>query len=72
MKKLRDLGNQKDRNILEFEIDEILSDRQFSVLGALNSPSSRPFSFTVSVEKERFTNPFLGLLDSSGRNAEMS
>jgi hypothetical protein len=47
------------------------SDEQFSTLEALNSPSFRPFFFTVSVG-ERFINPFFRLLDSSGKSAEMS
>ena len=71
MKKLRDLGNRKDRNILELEIDKILSDRQLSVLGALNSFSPRPSSFTVPVEGEGFTDPFFRLLDSPNKNAEV-
>jgi hypothetical protein len=71
MKKLRDLNSRENRNILEFEIDKILSDRQFPALKALNSLSPRSSSFTVPVGKEEFTNPFLRLLDSSDKNAEM-
>jgi hypothetical protein len=70
MKKLRDLSNREDRNILELEIDKILSDRQFSILKALNSSSPRPSSFIIPV-KEGFTNSFLRLLDSPGKSAEM-
>jgi hypothetical protein len=70
MKKLRDLGNRKDRNILELEIDEILSNKQLPALEALNSLSPRPFFFTVPVGK-RSTNPFFRLLNSFSRNAEM-
>jgi hypothetical protein len=70
MKKLRDLSNREDRNILELEIDKILSDRQFSILKALNSSSSRPSSFIIPV-REGFTNFFLRLLDSPGKSAEM-
>jgi hypothetical protein len=71
MKKLRDLGSREDRNILEFEIDEILSNGQLLTLKALNSFSSRSFSFIVPVGGEGFTNLFLGLLDFPDRNAEM-
>jgi hypothetical protein len=79
MKKLRDLDSRENRNILKLEIDKIMTegikilkrDRQFLTLKALNSPSPRPSSFTVSVEKERFTDPFFRLLDSPGKNAEM-
>jgi hypothetical protein len=70
MKKLRDLSSRENRNILEFEIDEILSDRQFPVLKALNSLSSRFSSFIVSVGKG-FTNLFFRLLDFSDKSAEM-
>jgi tRNA(Ile)-lysidine synthase TilS/MesJ len=70
MKKLRDLDSRENRNILELEINKMLSDRQLFTLKILNSPSSRPFSFTIPVEKE-FTNPFLRLLDSFGRNTEI-
>jgi hypothetical protein len=72
MKKLRDLGNWENRNILEFEMDKILSDRQFPTLKILNSFSSRPSSFTVPVGGEGFTNPFLRLLDFPSKNTEMS
>ena len=71
MKKLRDLGSRENRNILEFEINEMLSNRQFSVLKALNSLSSRPFSFIVPVKKG-FTDPFFKLLDFSNKSAEVS
>jgi hypothetical protein len=70
MKKLRDLGSREDRNILELEMDEMLSDGQLPAPGALNSPSPRPSSFTVPVG-EGSTDPFLGLLDSPGRSAEV-
>jgi hypothetical protein len=70
MKKLRDLGSREDRNILELEIDEMLSDGQLPALKALNSSSPRLSSFTVPVG-ERFTDPFLGLLNSPGRSAEV-
>jgi hypothetical protein len=70
MKKLRDLGSRKDRNILELEIDKMLSDRQLPVPKTLNFFSPRPFSFTVPVGK-RSTNSFFRFLDFSGRNAEM-
>jgi hypothetical protein len=46
-------------------------DRQFPTLKALNFPSPRPFSFTIPVGKEEFTNPFLRLLDSPGKNTEI-
>jgi hypothetical protein len=45
--------------------------RQLFTLKALNSPSSQPFFFIVPVGKERFTNPFLGLLDSPDKNIKM-
>jgi hypothetical protein len=70
IKKLRDLSNREDRNILELEIDKILSDEQLPILKTLNSLSSRPFSFTVPVG-ERFINPFFRFLDSPDRNAEV-
>jgi hypothetical protein len=70
IKKLRDLGSRENRNILELEINKILSDRQLSALKALNFPSPRPFSFTVPV-REEFTDPFFRLLDSPGKNAEI-
>jgi hypothetical protein len=70
MKKLRDLGSQKNRNILEFEIDEILSNRQLLTLKALNSFSLRSFSFIVPVGK-RFINLFFRLLDFPGKSAEI-
>jgi hypothetical protein len=70
MKKLRDLGSRKDRNILELEIDKILSDRQFPVPGILNFLSPRPFSFTVPIG-EGSTDSFFRLLDSPGRSAEV-
>jgi len=72
MKKLRDLNSRENRNILELEINEMLSDRQLPILKALNFFSSRLFSFIVSVGKERFTNPFFRLLDFSNKNIEMS
>jgi hypothetical protein len=37
----------------------------------LNSFSPRSASFTVLIERERFINPFLKLLDSPGKNAEI-
>jgi hypothetical protein len=46
--------------------------RQFFALKALNSPSSRSFSFTILVKRERFTNLFFRLLNSSDKNAKMS
>jgi tRNA(Ile)-lysidine synthase TilS/MesJ len=73
MKKLRDLGNREDRNILELELDKIVelkSDGQLPALKALNSLSPRPSSFTVLVGKG-FTNPFFRLLNFPGKNAEM-
>jgi hypothetical protein len=53
-------------------MNEILSekDKQFFTLKALNSPSPRPFFFTVSVG-EGFTDPFFRLLDSPDKNAEI-
>ena len=46
-------------------------DGQFPALKALNFLSPRPFSFTVSVGGERFINPFLRLLNSPNKNAEV-
>jgi hypothetical protein len=71
MKKLRDLGNRENRNILELEIDKMLSDRQLSVPKVLNSLSPRPSSFTVPVGREGSTDPFFRLLDSPGKSAEV-
>jgi hypothetical protein len=71
MKKLRDLGSREDRNIFEFEMDEMLSDGQFLVLRILNFFSFRSFSFTVPVGGEGFTDLFFRFLDSFGRNAEV-
>jgi hypothetical protein len=47
-------------------------DRQFFALKTLNSFSPRPFFFIVLVKREEFTNLFLGLLDSPGKNAKVS
>jgi hypothetical protein len=71
IKKLRDLGNRENRNILEFKINKILSNRQFLVLRALNFFSPRSFFFIVPIG-ERFTDPFFRLLDFFNKNAEMS
>ena len=49
---------------------ELESDRQFSVLGALNFFLSWPFSFTVPVG-EGFTDPFFGFLDFFSKSAEV-
>jgi hypothetical protein len=78
MKKLRDLGSRKDRNILKLKIDKVMADNavkengQFFTLKILNFFSPRPFSFTISVGKKGFINPFFKLLDSLNKNAEMS
>jgi hypothetical protein len=78
MKKLRDLSSRKDRNIFKLKINKIMADNivngngQLFILKALNFFSPRPFSFTVSVKRERFTNPFLKFLDFLNRNIEMS
>jgi hypothetical protein len=61
------------------EIDEMMiegveifeGDGQFPVLGVLNSFSPRPSSFIIPVGGEGFTDPFLGLLNSSGRNIKV-
>jgi hypothetical protein len=45
---------------------------QFLTLKVLNSLSPQSFSFTISVGKEGFINPFLKLLNSPGRNAKIS
>ena len=80
MKKLRDLGNRENRNILELKINKMIiksvkvleKDKQLFILKALNFFSPRPSSFTVLVEGKGFINPFFRLLDSSNKNAEMS
>jgi hypothetical protein len=71
-KRLRSIGDRELENILNLEINELLSNRQLPTLKALNSPSPRPSSFTALIGGERFINPFLRLLDSPNRNAEMS
>jgi hypothetical protein len=53
------------------DVEIFEKDEQFSALKVLNSPSSQPFFFIVPVGKERFTNPFLGLLDSPDKNIKM-
>ena len=53
-------------------MNELAADtaKEVSILsGAFNFFSPRFFSFTVPIEKERFIDPFLGLLNSSGKNA---
>jgi hypothetical protein len=45
--------------------------RQLFILRILNFFSSRSSSFTISVKRERFINPFFRLLDSPNRSAEM-
>jgi hypothetical protein len=45
---------------------------QFPILKTLNFFSSRFFSFTVSVGREGFINPFFRLLDSPNKSAKMS
>jgi hypothetical protein len=47
-------------------------DRQFSILKVLKFLSFRPFSFIIPVGGEEFTDSFLKLLDSSGRNVKIS
>jgi hypothetical protein len=64
------MGDRKMKNILNLEIDELLSDGQLFILKALNSFSSRLFFFIVSVG-EGFIDLFFRLLDFSGRNAEL-
>jgi hypothetical protein len=77
MQKLRKLDRREKQNILEFEINEIMANdaiernKQLSISGALNFPSSRPSFFTVPVKKEESTDPFLKLLDFSDRNTEI-
>jgi hypothetical protein len=77
MKKLYDLNSRENRNIFKLEIDKIMADDtvkgngQFSILKTLNSPSSRPFSFTVLIGGERFTDLFLRLLDSPGKSVKV-
>jgi hypothetical protein len=75
------LGKRKDQNILKLEIDEIMNesgpgeipDLSLNFLpGALNFFSSRSASFTAPIKGKGITNSFLKLLDSPGKNAEMS
>jgi hypothetical protein len=72
VQKLRELDRREEQNILELEIDEIMADGavegdgQLSVPGALSSPS-----FPDPTVGEGSTDPFLGLLDSPGRSAEV-
>jgi hypothetical protein len=76
MKKLRDLGSRKNRNILKLEIDEIMADNimkengQLSVLKTLNFLSPRPSFFTVPIGEESI-NPFFRLLDSPNRSTKV-
>jgi hypothetical protein len=73
------LGARELQNIEKLEIDKMMTEgmeifegnRQFPVPGALNSLSPRFFSFTVPVGREGSTDPFLGLLNSPGKNAEV-
>jgi hypothetical protein len=51
------------------EISDLFSD---FLSEALNSLSSRSASFIIPVKKEGSTDPFLRLLDFSGRSAEIS
>jgi hypothetical protein len=44
---------------------------QLPALKVLNFLSPRPFSFTISVGREEFINPFLRLLNSPGKNIKM-
>jgi hypothetical protein len=54
-----------------FLIKGIKKDGQFFTLKILNSFSSRPFFFIISVGRKRFINLFFRLLDFFGKNAEM-
>jgi hypothetical protein len=45
---------------------------QFFILKTLNFFSPRPFSFTIPVGREGFTNPFFKLLNFSDKSAEIS
>jgi hypothetical protein len=73
LKKIKNLGNRKTRNILELKIDKIVADAAEKVilLGALNSLSPRSSSFTNLVIGKKSTNPFLRFLDSFGKNVEI-
>jgi hypothetical protein len=84
VRKLRELDRREEQNILELEIDEIMADGAVEVdgfvaaategvisSGALNSPSPRSSSFIDPAVGEGSTDPFLGLLDSPGRSAEV-
>jgi hypothetical protein len=53
--------------------DDIVEENgQFFILKALNSPSSRFFSFTIPVGGEEFTNSFFKLLNSLDKSIKMS
>jgi hypothetical protein len=82
LKRVRDLSERKNQNILKLELDKMVELKSFPVKStkgdgqlpapkALNSLSPRPSSFTVPIDKEGFTDPFLRLLNSPNRNAEM-
>jgi hypothetical protein len=70
---MRNLDNRKARNILELEVDEIVADAAEGVISlrALNFFSPRPSSFINLIVGEGFTNLFFGLLNSSGKSAEV-
>jgi hypothetical protein len=78
MQKLRELDRREKQNILKLKINEIMANRavkenrQLLTLKVLNSPSPRSFSFTVPVIGKGSTNPFLRLLNSLNKNAEIS
>ena len=77
LKKIRDLGNRKARNIFKIEMDEIVSDLseisrgEVTLSGALNSFSSRFIFFIIPVKGERFTNLFFGFLGSFSRSIKI-
>ena len=52
LKNIRDLGDRKAQNIFKLEMDEILNKEPNAILRILSSG------------REKFTNPFLMLLDS--------
>jgi uncharacterized protein YjbK len=79
LKRIKELGRRENQNILKLEIDKMMTegmkiserDKQFFVLKVLNSLSPRSSSFTALAKKEGSTNPFLRLLNSPNKNAEM-
>jgi hypothetical protein len=79
LKRIKELSRREDQNILELEIDEMMTedveiserDGQFPISGTLNFFSFRSSSFTALVKGERSINLFFRFLNSPDRNAEV-